>query len=115
MTIGLIAHAGKEGSGHLVRLVTGELKRRNAPYLLEQATAALIGETSRLDEKELTRRCDLRLVMGGDGSILRALHRGGETIRPIFGINIDPWDSLPASDPTNISRPWTAYLQGIIS
>ena len=88
MTIGLIAHAGKEGSGHLVSLLTGELKRRNAPYLLEQATAALIGEASGLDEKELTRRCDLLLVMGGDGSILRALHRGGETIRPIFGINI---------------------------
>ena len=88
MTLGLIAHVGKEGASSLVRSLTGELDRRRAPYLLEKATAALIGVDSPLDEAALAERCDILLVMGGDGSILRALHRSGGHIRPIFGINI---------------------------
>jgi NAD+ kinase len=88
MTIGLIAHAGKEGAPGLVRSVIRELDRRKSPYLLERATAALVGRESHLDEAGLSERCELLLVMGGDGSILRALHRSGGKIRPIFGINI---------------------------
>ena len=55
---------------------------------MEKATASLIGAESALDEADLAERCDILLVMGGDGSILRALHRSGGHIRPIFGINI---------------------------
>ena len=88
MIIGLIAHAGKDGSASLVESVTKELDRRGAPYLLEKATALLIGKQSDLDEAQLSERCGLLLVMGGDGTILRALHRSGGHIRPIFGINI---------------------------
>jgi NAD+ kinase len=87
-TIGIIAHAGKEGAGDLVRAVTDELARRDASFLIERATAAAAGLSSDLDETALAERCDILLVMGGDGSILRALHRSGGHIRPIFGINI---------------------------
>jgi NAD+ kinase len=87
-TIGIIAHAGKEGAGDLVRAVTEEFSRRNAPFLLERATAAAAGLSSELDETALAERCYILLVMGGDGSILRALHRSGGHIRPIFGLNI---------------------------
>lgn len=88
MIIGLIAHAGKEGAGDLVRSVASELRKRGARYLMEKATAALAGEPSELDEASLAERSDILLVMGGDGSILRALHRSGGHIKPIFGINI---------------------------
>jgi len=88
MIIGLIAHAGKDGSTSLVKSVTNELDRRGATYLLEKTTAALIGRESLLDEANLSEQCGLLLVMGGDGTILRALHRSGGHIRPIFGINI---------------------------
>ena len=87
-TIGLIAHAGKEGAVPLVRAVSKELKRRDATFLMEKMTASLIGELSALDEASLAEQCDILLVMGGDGSILRALHRTSGNIRPIFGINI---------------------------
>jgi len=88
MTLGLIAHAGKEGAADLVRAVTRELARRGAPYLMEKSTGALVGVDSPLDESALAERSDILLVMGGDGTILRALHRAGGHIRPIFGINI---------------------------
>jgi NAD+ kinase len=88
MIIGLIAHAGKEGAEPLVRAVAKELTGRGAGFLFERATAALIGEDSALDEAALAEQSDILLVMGGDGSILRALHRSGGHIRPVFGINI---------------------------
>ena len=88
MILGLIAHAGKEGAAPLVKAVSDELQRRKASFLMEKATASLIGGESALDEAALAERCVILLVMGGDGSILRALHRSGGHIRPIFGINI---------------------------
>jgi NAD+ kinase len=88
MIIGLIAHAGKEGAEPLVQAVAKELTVRGARFLYERATAALIGEDSSLDEAALAEQSDILLVMGGDGSILRALHRSGGHIRPVFGINI---------------------------
>lgn len=88
MIIGLIAHAGKEGAAPLVRAVAEELTRRKAEFLYERATGAIVGIDSPLDESGLAERCDILLVMGGDGSILRALHRSEGHIRPIFGINI---------------------------
>jgi NAD+ kinase len=88
MIIGLIAHAGKEGAEPLVRAAAKELTGRGARFLFERATAALIGEDSALDEAALAEQSDILLVMGGDGSILRALHRSGGHIRPVFGINI---------------------------
>lgn len=86
--IGLIAHAGKEGAADVVQSVVAELQKRNASFLMEKMTASLIGKVSALDEAALAEQCDLLVVMGGDGSILRALHRSGGHIRPIFGINI---------------------------
>jgi len=88
MIIGLIAHAGKEGAEPLVRAVAKELTVRGVRFLFERATAALIGQDSLLDEAALAEQSDILLVMGGDGSILRALHRSGGHIRPVFGINI---------------------------
>lgn len=88
MIIGLIAHAGKEGAAPLVRAVAEELTRRKVRFLFERATGAIAGVDSSLDEAALAEKCDILLVMGGDGSILRALHRSEGHIRPIFGINI---------------------------
>lgn len=89
MTIGLLAHTEKEGAAQAVRLVVEELKKYQLSFLIEKTTAALIGFTSSLDETALATESDLLLVMGGDGSILRALYRiGRNNIKPIFGLNI---------------------------
>lgn len=86
--IGLIAHVGKEGAAKAVQLVIQELKTFQLPFLIEQATAKLVGLTSSLDETTLAEQSDVLLIMGGDGSILRALHRSGGHLKPLFGLNI---------------------------
>ena len=86
--IGLIAHVKKSGAASVVKTIVAELHARHVPFLMEQATAALIQEHSPLNEEMLAEKVDLLLVMGGDGSILRALHHSGPHLRPIFGLNI---------------------------
>lgn len=86
--LGLIAHTQKPGAASVVKMIVAELRTRNVPFLMEQATAALIQEHSQLNEETLAEKVDLLLVMGGDGSILRAMHHAGPHLRPIFGINI---------------------------
>ena len=99
--LGLIAHVGKKGASDVVNNVVAELERRDLPFLMERATAALIEKSSSLDEAALAEQSDLLLVMGGDGSILRAAQRSGGHLRPIFGLNIGSLGfltCLPASD-----------------
>ncbi|MBM3857764.1 MAG: NAD(+) kinase, partial [Verrucomicrobia bacterium] len=70
--LGLIAHTQKPGAASVVKAVVTELRTRHVPFLMERATAALIEEQSSLNEEMLAEKVDLLLVMGGDGSILRA-------------------------------------------
>ncbi len=86
--LGLIAHTQKPGAASVVKAVVTELRAHHVPFLMEKATAALIQEDSSLNEEMLAEQVDLLLVMGGDGSILRALHHAGPHLRPIFGLNI---------------------------
>src|SRR5690606_10630014 len=86
--IGLIAHSEKLDAHELVAAMRGEFDRRGIAYAMERATAALCGVESDLDEPQLADRCDLLVVMGGDGTILRVVHRVGASLRPIFGINL---------------------------
>lgn len=110
--IGLIAHSEKSDARDLVRVLRDELQRRNIPHLFESATAALIGETSVLDEVELARRSELLVVLGGDGTILRVVHRVGAELRPLFGINIGSLGFLTCVGPTEVARAVDAIVTG---
>ena len=111
MIIGVIAHTDKVGAAELVRAVTKEFTARGAEFHLERSTAALIGKESDLDEAALAQRCGILLVMGGDGSILRALHRCAGHIRPIFGINIGSLGFLTCVG----SDEWLQAVESLIS
>lgn len=102
--IGLIAHSEKADAHELVLALRGELDRRGADYVMEASTAALVGETSALDEVQVAERSDLLVVMGGDGTILRVVHRLGAVLRPIFGINLGSLGFLTCLGPNEVAR-----------
>jgi NAD+ kinase len=85
--IGLHAHAEKPAAAEVVRAMAEELDRASLPYLLDQATAPLAGKSSTLDLADLAAQCELLVVMGGDGTILRAVQRLRGPIPTVFGIN----------------------------
>jgi NAD+ kinase len=96
-TIGLIAHTGKPGVAELVNAVADEFVRYSMSILLEKETAALAGRQSDLTIPQLGAKADLLVVLGGDGTILNVTGRLGETIKPIFGINVGSLGFLTCS------------------
>ena len=96
-TIGLIAHTGKPGVAELVNAVAEELGRYSMSVLLEKETAAIAGRRSDLTIAQLGAKADLLVVLGGDGTILNVAGQLGETIKPIFGINVGSLGFLTCS------------------
>jgi NAD+ kinase len=104
--IGLIAHVGKPGAESLVRSLRTEFEKRSAAVHMESKTAALIGEQSAQTARDLGEKCEILVVLGGDGTILKVLHDLGDKIRPIFGINIGSLGFL-----TSLNS--TTYMQAV--
>lgn len=55
---------------------------------METESARIAGEQTGLAYAELSARCAILLVLGGDGTILKVVHELGSKLRPIFGINL---------------------------
>lgn len=87
MKAGLVARVDKPQAAVLTRSLLEALGARGVEVLLERRTAEAVGAPG-LDEQQLGSVCDLLIVLGGDGTILRALHRMRGPIPPIFGINV---------------------------
>lgn len=102
--IGIIAHAEKSDARAAVQALIAEFKKKKLPFLLEKKTAALVHQESTLDVRSLAHDSELLVVLGGDGTILRVVHRLGERIRPIFGINIGSLGFLTCAAATEIPR-----------
>lgn len=89
MKAGILARADKPQAGALVRSLSESLASHGVEVLFERRTAELLGTPDAgLDEQALATACDLLIVLGGDGTILRALHRVRGPVPPIFGINL---------------------------
>jgi len=86
--IGLIANHGKAGADELVHEIAAACAKRGLPLVLEAQTALIIGAESSAAPSDLVKECDLLLVLGGDGTILRILHELCDEYRPILGINL---------------------------
>src|SRR5438128_7446514 len=96
-TIGLIAHTGKPGVAELIHAVLEELARFSMSILVEKETAALAGRKSDGSVQQLAAKADLLVVLGGDGTILNVAGQLGESIKPIFGINVGSLGFLTCS------------------
>jgi NAD+ kinase len=86
--LGLIANDSKPGARELVQTLSREFRRHHIQVHLDHRAGTLIGAETSMSEPELAEACELLVVLGGDGTILQVLHALGETLRPIFGINL---------------------------
>lgn len=102
--IGVIAHSEKPSAASVLHELLGELRAASIPHALENRTASLIGESSTLDEEKLAAQCDLLVVMGGDGTILRVAQKLPGRIPPVFGINIGTLGFLTCLGSNEITR-----------
>jgi NAD+ kinase len=102
--IGLIAHSSKTSARKALATTLRCLRGAKVGFLIEHETSRLAGEGDGLSERDLARQCRVLLVLGGDGTILRVLHRLGSRIRPIFGVNIGSLGFLTCAGPSEIPR-----------
>jgi len=102
--IGLLAHSEKPAAATVVREMAAELTRQGLPFLAERDTAPLAGLATGLDVPELAEQCELLVVMGGDGTILRVVHKLSGALPPIFGINIGSLGFLTCLGPSELRR-----------
>lgn len=110
--IGILAHTGKPAAASVVSELISELARVGLAYELEKRTAHLIGQESHLDERALALRCEMLVAVGGDGTILRAVHKLPDVLPPIFGINIGSLGFLTCLGPSEIPRAVASIQSG---
>ena len=109
--IGLVAHPEKRGVAVLTSSLREQFRRLGATLLMEHATAALIGEPEAYSVAELGQRCEMIVVLGGDGTILRAVHDLGADLRPIFGINLGTLGFLTCMGPADYRQAVESIVQ----
>jgi NAD+ kinase len=114
-TIGLIAHPKKKGVAELIGAVTKEFEAAGLSILQEKETAALVGGKSALGVGELAAKCDLLVVLGGDGTILNVAGQLGDNIKPIFGINVGSLGFLTCASSSDHREAVRAIVEGKIT
>ncbi len=89
MKTGILAKVDKPQAAQLVTSLRDSLVAHGVEVLLESRTAELVNTPQDgLDETQLAAAADLLIVLGGDGTILRLLHRVRGAMPPVFGINL---------------------------
>lgn len=88
MTVGIIANPHKKGAAQTIQSLIEILEANGISTLLEDDSAQIVGAESHHSASDLARECDVVAVLGGDGTMLNAVHRIGPTSTPLAGINI---------------------------
>jgi NAD+ kinase len=111
---GIIAkqHDDPQVTATLSRLVT-HLQARGVATRFEQQTARLAGDAaSGMDLDTLGRRCDLIIVVGGDGTLLHTAREMADFDLPLVGINLGRLGFLVDIAPDHIENRLDQILQG---
>lgn len=102
--IGLIANTEKPGAAELVHALRAGFRRHGIVPGCERRTAQLAGLPDGEEIRSLAARSELLVVLGGDGTILQALHEIGTCDCPIFGINLGTLGFLTAAGATAVEE-----------
>jgi len=105
-SIGIIGRVKTQSVKDTLKTLITFLNTLNKNILIEQETADSIEDSNSLTVKreELGKRCDLLIVVGGDGSLLSAVHAVIEDETPILGINRGSLGFLTDILPTQLEK-----------
>ena len=80
--IGLVSHPKKKGVAALSVALRDEFAKHGVGLELDHATADLLGESRGSSVAKLAERCELLVVLGGDGTILSTAHAAKGQVDP---------------------------------
>jgi NAD+ kinase len=114
-TIGILGKSGDPSRvGPTVARLAGHLQARGRAVLCDPTCAALLGlpAQSGLVGGDLGRRCDLAVVVGGDGTLLAAARGLADSGVPLVGINLGRLGFLADVSPAQIEGCLDRILDG---
>ncbi len=89
MKVGILARTDHGQAGPMAAGLQRGLAPHSIEVLLEKQLASLLGVPAEgRDEQHLAAASDLLVVLGGDGTILRFIHRVPGRLPPVLGINL---------------------------
>jgi NAD+ kinase len=88
VNVGIFANPHKPDSISTLHALRNALGARGITTVLDEETAALVGENDGIPATSFSRSVDLAAVIGGDGTMLHAVSRLGDFEKPVAGINI---------------------------
>jgi NAD+ kinase len=112
--IGLIANPEKPRSIAVIRKAVTQLKRLGREILCDSVTAQfarLKSVPTATDPGALAKQCDLLLVFGGDGTMLRVARETGSGV-PILGINAGHLGFLAAVQEADVAGALRTVIAG---
>ncbi len=113
-TIGLIGKYSDPDVGGAIRVLAGHLESRGRAVMIDADTARLIAGPGleRGDLAEIGRRCDLAIVVGGDGTLLHAARALADFEVPLVGVNLGHLGFLTDIPPARMNETITRILDG---
>ncbi len=112
--IGLIGKCDIPNISETINNVYNILNQLNVTIRLESKTASFLKNCSSQthDLKDFGDKCDLLIVIGGDGSLLNAARSAFAFNVPILGINRGRLGFLADLTPVDLEKPLTSILAG---
>jgi NAD+ kinase len=111
-TIGIVANSGKQDALRLASELADWLAARNVEVLMERESAELVGRLDISADEETIRSTELLVVLGGDGTILRAARMVGQKCIPILGVHFGRYGFITEIHPPDVKAALERALSG---
>ncbi|MCF6210598.1 MAG: NAD(+) kinase [Gammaproteobacteria bacterium] len=115
-TVGIIGKHGASSASDTVKQLINCLQKQQLEVLLDRdsldLTQDLGNDITLVDRGELGRRCDLAIVVGGDGTLLNAARELVDHDVPLLGINLGRLGFLTDIPPTDLSTNLSRIFAG---
>jgi NAD+ kinase len=87
-TVGIFAKPNAPAALHTVPELLGWLAERGIAARLDEVAASYAGSGDGLPREQVPERCDLAIVLGGDGTLLSAARAVAGRAIPLLGVNL---------------------------
>jgi|AP12_2_1047962.scaffolds.fasta_scaffold15396_2 NAD+ kinase len=113
-TIGLIGKPGDPAVAETLTVLCGDLLRRGCQVLLDESAAAYFPQppAAVVDRQSLASRCDLAIVVGGDGTLLNAARSLVDSGVAVLGVNLGRLGFLADVSPNEMCERLDEILRG---
>jgi len=113
-TVGIITKPGDPAVAETLNVLCGELSQHHCEVLLDESAAAYVQKprVPVVDRQSLAERCDIAIVVGGDGTLLNAARSLVEAGVPVLGVNLGRLGFLADVSPKDMCQRLDEILAG---